>query len=246
MERSFGTDLSNQQVNIRNNAQRSNTHHKPVIVSVEAAIGSGKSSLLKMIQMREPTWVVVQEPVDRWQNVGGQHNLLEHYYSDFERYAFSFQTYCVLTRIEAVQKAVTDAQTSGAPVIVLERSWHSDRHTFAAMQHEQGKISDLEWTLYNDFFKFLSKNSPTIDGYVYLSCTPETCMHRLHLRNRSEEAAVTSSYQTALIQKTEGWLRTLEESRVCRVGVDEDFLHNAANGQRVMDQIRNFAEALRH
>ena len=223
---------------------RRQTSSKPVIIAIEAAIGTGKSTLLKLIQNRCPDWVVVQEPVDLWQKVGGEHNLLEKFYADPERFAFSFQTFCVLSRIESVTKAISDCP-SGTQVIVLERSWFSDRHTFAEMLHKSGRISDMEWCLYDQWYRFAVKNSPRIDGHVYLDCSVDTCMKRLHKRNRSEESAITPGYQQSLIDHHEDWLETLDPAQVCRVNVDKDFLADESRTGEVLQSLQQFVNLVR-
>lgn len=237
--RAFGTNKTN----LPETAHHSRV--KPVVVSVEAAIGTGKSSLLKLIQKREPSWVVVQEPVEMWQKVGGQHNLLEHFYNDFERYAFSFQTYCFLTRIEAVAKAIREQCHNDAPVIVVERSWFTDKHTFAEMLRKQGRISDMEWCLYEEWYNFAARNAPTIHGHVYLDCSTETCMARLRKRGRSEETTVTSDYQNSLIEHHEVWAATqVEPEKLCRIDVNEDFINSSEHSDAMMSKLNQFIKTL--
>jgi deoxyadenosine/deoxycytidine kinase len=218
----------------------------PLIVSVEAAIGSGKSSLLKVLEGTIGAgggWVVVQELVDQWRCIGGQHNLLEAYYTDQERHAFSFQVNCVLSRIKSLQEALNAAPES-AEVVILERCWHSDRNTFGLMLHETGKISDLEWAVYEDYYQFATESAPAVDGHIYLVAGTETCMDRLRRRNRSEEAGVTADYQARLVQCHEDWLRKLPEDKVCRINVDEEFIKDQANADRIVQKIGEFIKHL--
>ena len=43
---------------------------------------------------------VVPEPVDKWQNIGmGSHNILDAFYKEPERYAYTFQNYVFVTRM---------------------------------------------------------------------------------------------------------------------------------------------------
>ena len=235
--RTFGSDLTNVHVDRPLKVQR------PIVVSVEAAIGTGKSSLLRLIQQKEPTWVVVQEPVDKWQDING-HNLLDAFYGNLERYAFSFQTYCVLSRIEAVTTALQKCPQE-TPVVVLERSWFSDRATFAEMLHKTGRISDMEWNLYQEWYSFAVRNSPTIDGHLYLECGTDTCMTRLRKRSRSEEVGVTSDYQRDLITHHEDWLNGLNQSKVHRVNVDQDFLNDVERSEKMVETVRGFISELR-
>ncbi len=219
---------------------------RPVVVSVEAAIGTGKSSLLRLLQNTlgsNGKWIVVQEPVDQWQSVGGEHNLLEAYYADQSRFAFSFQTNCVLSRITAVQKAL-DTVDDHVEVVILERCWASDRNTFAEMLKARNKISPMEWALYDEWYNFACRNAPIIDGHLYLECSTDTCMARLRKRDRTEEVGVTEDYQRELIDRHETWLASLPTATVCRIPVDQDFINDAARSVAVLDTIQAFVASL--
>jgi len=152
--------------------------------------------------------------------------------------------YCVLSRIETVTKALEQCPDD-TPVVVLERSWFSDRHTFAEMLHKTGKISEMEWALYDEWYNFAVRNSPHIHGHLYLECTPSTCMDRLIKRSRTEETGVTTEYQKSLIEHHENWLQTISGERVCRVNVDRDFLGHQEFCSQVVDQVSTFVETLR-
>ena len=221
---------------------------RPIIVSVEAAIGTGKSSLLRLLERTlgaEGRLLVVQEPVEEWQKVGGKHNLLEAYYSNQERYAFSFQANCVLSRIRKLQEVLKTAPQE-TDVIVLERCWASDRNTFGEMLRRHDKISPLEWALYEEWYDFAVENAPFIDGHVYLEAKTETCMARLRRRDRAEEVGVTEEYQRDLIECHETWLHGLDDQhRVCRVSVDKEFIADPTNADAVVTQITDFVSALR-
>ena len=218
----------------------------PVVIAIEAAIGTGKSTLLKQLQERHSDWVIVQEPVQMWQSVGeGKHNLLDAFYADPHRYAFSFQTYCVLSRIQIVAKALEEAVKNNVPVVILERSWLSDRETFGEMLHKANKISPMEWELYQQWYGFAVKNSPVIHGHVYLEAKPDTCMARLRKRSRCEEVGVTDDYQRSLIDHHEAWLGSLAPETVCRVNVDKDFLNNSDNAEAVANTVGKFVGTLR-
>ena len=216
---------------------------RPLIVSVEAAIGTGKSTLLRLLAEEEPSWHFVQEPVDIWQAVDGKFNLLEAFYKDPARYSFSFQTYCVLSRIQAVETALATCP-AGTKVMIVERSWFSDRHTFARMLIDSQKMSPMEAALYEQWYSFACKNGPKFNGHLYLEANAATCMTRLKRRGRSEETAVTVEYQRDLIAHHESWLRTLDEEKVCRVNVDEDFLDGREARAALMGRIRDYVATL--
>ena len=64
---------------------------------VEGNIGAGKSTFLKVINTFLNAQVVF-EPHEKWQNVAGE-NLLDRFYADTQRWAYTFQTYAFITRI---------------------------------------------------------------------------------------------------------------------------------------------------
>ena len=56
---------------------------------------------------------VVPEPVDKWQDVGvGHHNVLQAFYDNQERFAYTFQNYVFVTRMMQVCCLNTPAYTS--------------------------------------------------------------------------------------------------------------------------------------
>ena len=58
-------------------------------------IGCGKSSVLKKMKGYRDM-AVRDEPMDKWENIGGQ-NLLKMYYDEPKKWAFVFQTQVLLT-----------------------------------------------------------------------------------------------------------------------------------------------------
>lgn len=292
-------------------------HPAVVIISVEAAIASGKSSLLRMLQRRTcdnavanganastasgaPNWkwVFVQEPVEMWQDVrrfnsraaqaavdsttsspvkrepsaeaaaasstnnnnnnegeatnnktdDEEFNLLGKFYSSPPEFAFKLQSWAVLSRIETVARTleqITRDFVEGGdrrPVLlVLERSWDSDRNTFATMHRDSGTMSPLEWVMYDQMYCFAARNSPTIDGHVYLECSADTCMTRLKKRDRKEETGVSAEYQRSLIKRHEEWLDTVARDQVLRLDVDEEFLGKQERADWIFNEICGFA-----
>lgn len=143
-----------------------------VTLAVEGNIGAGKSTFLSMLSsdsMRDMLSMggadtmelrdvvqVVPEPVDEWQTAKGKDpqgrertfNLLEKFYSDPQRYAFTFQNYVLMSRIRRERDT---RSTSSAPLRVLERSIFSDRMVFVRAMHEAGRMEDWELGLYDSW-----------------------------------------------------------------------------------------------
>lgn len=201
---------------------------KPVLI-VEGNIGAGKSTFLKIIGKALNAQIVC-EPVHKWQNVSGE-NLLERFYTETQRWAYSFQTYAFVTRVTAQEE---HARVNDKPMQVLERSVYSDRYCFAQNCFELGYINKLEWELYCDWFSWLVEQyTPRPDAFIYLQTDPKVCHKRLLKRSRTEEVSVGMDYLHLLHRKHEDWLihrkdisPRLRETSVIVLPCNEDFENN--------------------
>jgi deoxycitidine kinase len=173
------------------------------ILVIEGNIGAGKSTFLRLLSEHlhvDPVF----EPHDKWQNIGDGENLLEKFYTDIRRWAYTFQTYAFVTRVLEQEKQVKNCNTG---IQVLERSVYSDRYCFAKNCYEMGVMQPLEWQLYCDWFNWLVEGYTTRPtGFIYLKTDPAVCYDRLRKRNRHEEAAVPLDYLKRLNEKHDDWL----------------------------------------
>ena len=171
-------------------------------IIVEGNIGAGKSTFLRLIKDLLDVQVVY-EPHEQWQDVGGE-NLLDAFYKDSARWAYTFQSYAFITRIMAQEQA---DRTGKSSLQILERSVYSDRYCFAKNAFETGSMTLLEWQLYQDWWGwFVRHYTKKPSGFIYLQTPPEICYNRLLKRARTEEASVPLHYLTMLHNKHENWL----------------------------------------
>lgn len=66
------------------------------------------------------------------------------------------------------------------PVRLMERSVFSDRMVFVRAVKESGWMGDVELAVYDSWFGPILDSNPSLvpDGFIYLRCTPDTCMER--------------------------------------------------------------------
>lgn len=197
---------------------------------IEGNIGAGKSTFLRLIADRLPVQIVY-EPHTKWQNVDQKENLLEKFYKDTKRWAYTFQSYAFITRvIEQQQKA----RENKFGIQVLERSVYSDRYCFAKNCFETGLMTELEWNLYCEWFEWLVElyaTRPT--GFIYLQSSPDVSFDRIKMRGRQEESSVPYSYLEQLHTKHQDWLIEkkgvapyLVDTPVLVLNCDQDFENN--------------------
>ena len=176
------------------------------VFSLDGNIGVGKTTLLKQIANHFPQIVIVREPVDIWtdlKNPDGS-NLLELFYSDKKRWAYTFQTAAFLSRLKLVKDAIEKAKPG--QIILTERSVLTDRYVFAEMLRDQGILSDIEWTLYTSWFDTFATGLP-IRGIIHIDTSVETALSRIKGRGRDGEDGIESAYLTDLAAQHKAWLK---------------------------------------
>lgn len=223
--------------------QQDTRMNKPSFV-IEGNIGAGKSTFLRMVKDYLNIQAVF-EPHEQWQKVGGSQNLLDLFYKDTARWAYTFQSYAFVTRVLAQEN---HAKVNTYPAQILERSVYSDRYCFAKNCFEQGTMNALEWKLYKEWFSWLVDNyTVKPSGFIYLRTDPKVCYERLTKRNRSEESAVPLAYLEKLHGKHEDWLigkkdvaSYLQDVPVLVLECDREFENDQQEQERHIERIVEF------
>ncbi len=198
---------------------------------VEGNVGTGKSTFLKILE--KLNLPILLEPVNEWtqlKNTNGN-NLLEEFYGNQERYAYTFQSVAFRTRI----KNLIGCQ----PNTLVERSIFTDRNVFAKTCYESGKMNDIEWTDYNSWFDWLSETFEiNPKGYIYLRATPEVSYERIKKRCRSGEETIPFEYLKELHNKHEKWL--MDEPNVLILDVNIDFENDSGKQNDMCEKVLDF------
>lgn len=188
-------------------------------ICVEGNIGCGKTTLLEFFRKKfratgEADTSVSAEPVEKWRNVDGE-NLFNYLYKDPSRYSLAFQTYVQLTMIKLHNMRPR----------LMERSIYSARYCFVENLYQLNYLSRVEFVILDKWFKHLVLpdadiinnkeleynllSKPTgvdIDLIIYLRCSPQKVIDRIHARSRAEEKNISMEYIKSLHDLHEDWL----------------------------------------
>ena len=166
------------------------------VYALEGNIGAGKTTILKILEKHFKDVEFIEEPVKKWQNLGGM-NLLDSFYKDPQRWGFSFEFYSMLTKIQALLKAAD----SDKQIVIIERSILSNK-IFMDLSNELGKLDKMEYCMLLNTYKFYLENVyPQIQGIIYLDTPVDECIKRITKRNRGEECNIEKSYLQAIKKK---------------------------------------------
>jgi deoxyadenosine/deoxycytidine kinase len=220
-------------------------------IVLEGNIGAGKSTMLTLLKKAfdiNP----IPEPTDKWQKVGKTDNLLELFYKDTPRWAYTFQSYAFLTRVQTIlshHMEVTDDKMH-----VLERSVYCDRFCFAKNCYESGYMSPLEWHIYKEWFSWLVENfAPRPVGFIYLKTNPEVSHQRILKRCRQEEVGIPLAYLKSLHDKHEDWLthnkeplESLKNVPILTLDCNNEFEQNTQQLDKHLEAIDTFISKLQY
>jgi deoxyguanosine kinase len=203
--------------------------------SIEGTLGAGKSTMCQKLCERLPELSITEEPVHKWVDVG----ILNAFYNDPKRYAYTFQTFTFVTRLQEVT-----SHADSSELRIVERSVFSDRYVFAETLHRSGAISDMEWKMYEQLWTWATNESMqhigAPAGFIYLRASPAVAHARMRKRSRGEEAFVALEYIEDNVRAHDVWLAR-ENTLV--IDVDEDFEDNPLRFDEIVRQIVAFISA---
>ena len=192
-------------------------------ISIEGNIGSGKSTLLANLRehyKNNDNVIFLKEPVDEWakiKDINGT-TILEKFYADQEKYSFSFQMMAYVSRIKVLRDTLKEKQKENQAkkhyIIITERSLYTDKMVFAKMLYDTGKIEDVNYQIYLNWFDTFSGEFP-VHKVIYVKAAPEKCYARISKRSREGEENIPLEYLTACSLYHDNMLDKTNNSCVC-------------------------------
>jgi len=172
------------------------------MILLEGNIGAGKTTIGRAMAAAEE-YGFIEEPTTAWRE-GFASNLLELFYSDTQRWAFTFQICAFITRAKTWREVLALDDHSR---VVLERSILCDRFVFAENCYRTGLMTATEYQLYCGMWDFLvSHYCVEPDLILYLRTPAEECLERIRARDRAEESGIPLEYLLQLESLHDEWL----------------------------------------
>jgi deoxyadenosine/deoxycytidine kinase len=223
---------------------------KPIIITIEGNIGSGKSTILEKLEefMKDNSRIIfLKEPVDIWESIKDTNtgeNILQKFYKNQEKYAFSFQVMAYASRLSMIRNIIKTCNE--IDIIICERSLDADKHIFAKMLYHDGKIDDVSYQIYNKFYNMF-EDEFKLDGIVYIDVDAEICIERIKKRSRIGESGISLEYLQKCKSYHHEWL-TNTNTNVLNINANVDVRYNMSDpndlGNEWLYKIRNFISIL--
>lgn len=178
-----------------------------MLFSIEGNIGSGKSTLVNLLkkEFKKISNIrvhFVDEPVSEWEMIQSEDgkNMIELFYSDPKKYAFSFQMMAYISRLALLHEAIMLYPND---IIITERCLLTDYYVFAKLLHDKKDMLDVELQIYQKwFYHFQQKIEVT--GFIYIRTDPELAYERCMKRARLGET-IQLDYLKKCHEKHDEW-----------------------------------------
>lgn len=218
-----------------------NTQSEKIVITIEGPIGVGKSTFCDILCKNWDDCEIVPEPVELWKelkNTDGK-NILDTFYTDIKRYAYTFQNVACITRMMKIEQTF---KKSSKKYIFLDRSLATDKNVFEKMLYDSGMINELEHQAYNLWYDFYWQHVRDINKtktiHIYLKCDANICKERIKKRGREEEVGITLEYLQDLNKYHDAWLIDGSDSlNTIIIDCNEDFESNPEKQKEMIFKI---------
>ncbi len=169
------------------------TSPRKLFVAVAGNIGSGKSSLTRLLSA-EFGWTPYYESVE-------DNPYLHDFYADMRRWSFNLQVYFLSNRFRS-HKAISEGPAS----VVLDRVIYEDAEIFARNLYEIGNMEERDYRNYVALYSVMTEYLRPPDLLIYLRAGVDTLVKQIALRGRDFEQSITKEYLEQLNGHYEAWI----------------------------------------
>jgi hypothetical protein len=216
---------------------------RKVFISIAGNIGSGKSSLTKLLS-EHFGWVPFYESVE-------DNPYLSDFYGDMKRWSFHLQVYFLSNRFKNHKKIIDMPES-----VVQDRSIYEDVEIFARNLHEMGNMDRRDYDNYRDLFSIMVDYLKPPDLLIYLRANIDTLMKQIRLRGREYEQGIRRDYLERLNASYEDWIKRYDTRSRCPaasfgdllvIESDEiDFVNNSAHLNDIVRKVERAIDIQRH
>ena len=184
-----------------------------VFVAVAGNIGSGKSSLTKLLSERFG-WIPYYESVD-------ENPYLSDFYTDMKRWSFQLQVYFLSNRFRS-HKTITEGPES----VILDRVIYEDAEIFARNLFEIGMMEERDFRNYVALYDVMTAYLRPPDLLIYLRASTDRLLKQIALRGRDFEQSIQREYLEQLGRHYEAWIARYRRGRLLVIESDTiDFVN---------------------
>ncbi|MFP3959959.1 MAG: deoxynucleoside kinase [Spirochaetaceae bacterium] len=194
------------------------------MIIIEGQIGVGKTTMGEILE-REAGIPLFRELTNPYTL-----DLLDRFYADKKRWAFTLQVHFLNERFRMIK----DIFRNGGGT--LDRSIYGDR-IFAEMLHEDGDMLEEEFHTYSTLLDNMLEHAKYPDLLIYLDCTVDTALERIRNRNRGRESGIPRDYLENLNARYLRWYDAYDLSPKIKIDTESTPLEDPHGRTVVLENI---------
>jgi deoxyadenosine/deoxycytidine kinase len=194
------------------------------VILIEGQIGVGKTTIGEIVEARAG--------IPLYRELGNPDTLalLDRFYADKRRWAFTLQIHFLNERFRMIKEIF---RAGGG---ILDRSIFGDR-IFAEMLHDDGDMSAEEFRTYSTLLDNMLQHTQKPHLLIYLDCGVDTAMERIRQRNRGLETGIPRAYLEDLNRRYLDWYDRYNLSPKIFVNTEEFHVDRADQLEPVVQRI---------
>lgn len=201
---------------------------EPIRVFIAGNIGSGKTTLCKLLQDSLGWEAYLEHP--------GENPFLEKFYSDMVRWSFLSQAWFITTRVHQIEQACKNHEVE---VVIFDRTIYEDS-LFALNLYEIGALSPDEYQTYINLFQIYAARVPPPDVLIYLRASVSTLVAHIAKRSRHYEREISQEYLHRMSCYYESWIAQYELSPLVDIDMDKiDFVERGSDLKLIISQLQD-------
>ena len=194
-------------------------------IAIEGNIGSGKTSLTKMISDEFNAKIILERFADN--------PFLPKFYEDKERYAFPLEMSFLADRHQQLSDDL-------AQFDLFKNFIVSDYYIFKSLIFAQVTLQKEEYILYRKMFNIMYKEITKPDLYIYLYQNTEQLLQNIKKRGRDYEQSIAPSYLNKIHLGYKNFIDTEQNLNSVIIDVSgRDFVSNPDDYKCIIKKIKS-------
>lgn len=148
-------------------------------ICIEGNIGSGKTSLCRLLAQAHPVQLLLEEFDDN--------PFLPFFYQNPERYAFTVELFFMAERHKQLSEIPIQKDLFFDFTLADYSFWKT-------LIFARKNLDEKEYRLFQRLFNILNAASPNPELLIYLHRTPEKLLQQIEMRDRAYESNISTKY----------------------------------------------------
>lgn len=185
--------------------------NRPLHIALVGGIAVGKTTILKSLGQSFTNSYLIEEDVNN--NI-----FLSDFYQDMKTWAFHSR---ISTIAMIVNNYLSVPNDPSIQVVLMDRCI-DELITFAQLHYEKNNMSSKEFAVYKMLYNSFLRLAPSIDLFIYITCSAQTSLERIKKRNRVFEQGISIDYINAINGYYQEWINSLNSEKVLRICTDDE------------------------